>query len=198
MPPAVNNCVRISGKNLSRFVSVTSQLLPVFVVMSYIWGCTSSSSRYLAVRNHTADSLGITESEIPSIRISEDNPRIDRRSLLSYVMPLMGVPYVYNGSDSTGFDCSGFTSNIFENVFRKTLPRSTLQQYDDGEPVERNALQFGDLVFFAMEGDTPSHVGIYVGDGLFAHASVSLGVTVSLLDSNYYKKRYCGARRFIK
>ena len=50
----------------------------------------------------------------------------------------------------------------------------------EGEPVERHTLQFGDLVFLAIEGDTPSHVGIYVGDGLFAHASVSLGVTVSV------------------
>lgn len=198
MLPAVNNCVRISGKDVSRFLSVTAQLLSVFVVMSYIWGCTSSSSRYLAAYNHKTDSVDVTENEIPPMRTSEDNPRIDRHVLLSYVMPLMGVPYVSDGSDSTGFDCSGFTSNIFENVFGKTLPRSTLQQYDEGEPVERHELQFGDLVFFAVGGDTPSHVGIYVGDGLFAHASVSLGVTVSVLDGNYYKKRYCGARRIIK
>ena len=198
MLPAANNYVRISGKNVSRCLSVTAQLLSVFVILSSLWGCTSSSSRYLAARDHKTDSIDVAENEIPPVRISEDNPRIDRLVLLSYVMPLMGVPYVFDGSDSTGFDCSGFTSNIFENVFGKSLPRSTLQQFDEGEPVERHALQFCDLVFFAIGDDVPSHVGIYVGDGLFAHASVSLGVTVSVLDSNYYKKRYCGARRIIR
>jgi len=110
----------------------------------------------------------------------------------------MGIPYVYDGSDSTGFDCSGFTSRMYSDVLGRSIPHSTVDQYALGSPVEKNTLRFGDLVFFAIDSDAPSHVGIYVGDGLFAHASVSLGVTISLLDSNYYKKRYCGARRIIQ
>jgi cell wall-associated NlpC family hydrolase len=118
-----------------------------------------------------------------------------RRPLLATIMSLMGVPYAFNGVDTTGFDCSGFTATVFATALKRTLPHSSQAQYALGTPVKRDSLRFGDLVFFADGGDEPSHVGIYVGDGLFAHASVSLGVTISLLESNYYNRRYLGARR---
>jgi cell wall-associated NlpC family hydrolase len=66
-----------------------------------------------------------------------------------------------------------------------------------GVEVERDSLQFGDLVFFNTTGRAPSHVGIYIEDYLFAHASVSSGVTISSLESTYYKGRYVGARRIV-
>jgi len=183
---------------MSHSNSGMAQLLLILLGVSFIWGCASSSSRFLSSHHHESDSTNWSENEISSVRLSEDNPNINRRTLLACVMPLMGVPYLYDGSDTTGFDCSGFTAKIYADVLGKALPHSTVEQFDAGEPVDRHALQFGDLVFFAMDRDTPSHVGIYVGDGLFAHASVSLGVTISLMESTYYKKRYCGARRIIK
>jgi len=117
--------------------------------------------------------------------------------MLQAIMILMDTPYAYNGSDSTGMDCSGFTSRIYTEIGARTLPHSCKAQFDAGRPVERKELQFGDLVFFNTGGDSPSHVGIYVGDGLFAHASVSNGVTVSLLGDRYYDDRYAGARRIM-
>lgn len=113
-------------------------------------------------------------------------------------MLLMRTPYAVNGTDSTGFDCSGFTSKVYRDVLGLQLPRSCREQFDVGLSVEREELQFGDLVFFRMEGEKPSHVGIYVGDGLFAHASLSIGVTISMLESEYYKRRYVGARRIVE
>ena len=100
--------------------------------------------------------------------------------------------------DMSGMDCSGYTMVVYEKSMKRDLPRTSAEQYRVGSAIMRDQLQFGDLVFFNTTGDPASHVGIYIGDDLFAHASVSLGVTISSLQSTYYNKRYQGARRIIR
>jgi len=139
-----------------------------------------------------------SKDSISSISLKENNPTIDRHKMLDNIMRLAGTRYKFNGIDSTGIDCSGYTAKIFLNTLGIELPRSSEEQYSIGVKVERDSLIFGDLVFFAMHGKSPSHVGIYVSDGLFAHASVSIGVTISILESEYYKRRYLGARRIVE
>lgn len=121
-----------------------------------------------------------------------------RDKLLLDVVDFLGTPYAYGGSTKQGMDCSGFTSNVFANALHTKLPRSTKEQFTVGAEVERSDLRFGDLVFFNTTGRTPSHVGIYIEDNLFAHASVTFGVTFSSLESTYYKKRFVGARRVVE
>jgi cell wall-associated NlpC family hydrolase len=118
--------------------------------------------------------------------------------MLEAIMQTMSIPYLPQGSDQRGFDCSGFTSKIFGDVLHRLLPHSAAGQYALGNPVSQDSIRFGDLVFFEMEDNEPSHVGIYVGDGLFAHASLSRGVTISLLGSDYYHKRLYGIRRIVE
>jgi cell wall-associated NlpC family hydrolase len=77
------------------------------------------------------------------------------------------------------------------------LPRTSAEQSTRGTPAADDGLKFGDLVFFNTTGTTASHVGIYLGDDLFAHASVTLGVTISSLQSSYYQRRYEFARRIV-
>ena len=159
-------------------------------------GCSSSSPR--ATTQRTIEAYEETE-ESDTVRLSgENNSAINRRSVLAGIMAMMRIPYIAMGIDSTGFDCSGFTAKIYDKMIGTALPHSTREQFTLGKAVKRRQLKFGDLVFFRMEGETPSHVGIYVGDGLFAHASTSLGVTISLLGSSYYKHRYVGARRIVE
>lgn len=110
----------------------------------------------------------------------------------------MGTQYEYGGSTTQGIDCSGYTMQVYKNSLGTMLPRSSAAQAQMGSPVRFDELKFGDLLFFDTTGEPNSHVGIYLGDDLFAHASVSLGVTVSSLESSYYKKRYAGARRIIR
>ncbi len=117
--------------------------------------------------------------------------------MLVAIMALMSTPYVHYGLDSTGIDCSGFTGRIYERITHRRLPRSAHEQFEIGREVTGSEIKFGDLVFFHLDEPGPSHVGIYVGDGLFAHASVSRGVTVSLLGSAYYREHYVGARRVV-
>jgi cell wall-associated NlpC family hydrolase len=113
------------------------------------------------------------------------------------VVRYLGVRYDYGGSSAEGMDCSGFTCQVYKNGARKEIPRSTIEQYRSGRRVSKEELRFGDLVFFNTTGESPSHVGIYLEDDVFVHASVVEGVTLSSLESTYYKRRFVGARRVL-
>jgi cell wall-associated NlpC family hydrolase len=119
-----------------------------------------------------------------------------REKVLLEVIKFLETPYKYGGSTQKGMDCSAFTMQVFKNSISLDLPRSTSQQYKIGDTIDKEELKFGDLVFFnTRKRSFPGHVGIFLGENKFVHASRSLGVTVSSLDAAYYKKRYVGARR---
>lgn len=110
-------------------------------------------------------------------------------------MSLKGTPYKYGGRSTKGFDCSGFTSYVFEKAAGITLPRTSGGQASAGTPVSKANLEPGDLVYFNTNGKSISHVGIYVGGDNFIHASSTKGITVTSLNDTYYKTRYRGATR---
>ncbi|MCX6168581.1 MAG: C40 family peptidase [Ignavibacteriales bacterium] len=119
-----------------------------------------------------------------------------REKVLLEVIKFLDTPYKYGGSTQNGIDCSAFTLQVFQSSLSIDLPRSAREQYSVGEKISKDDLRFGDLVFFnTRRASNPGHVGIYLGENQFVHASRSLGVTVSSLDEAYYKKRYIGARR---
>ncbi len=106
-----------------------------------------------------------------------------------------GARYRYGGSSRGGFDCSGFTSHVFARN-GINLPHSSAAQFRCGTPVPKSQLKEGDLVFFQTTRRGISHVGIYIGNGRFVHASSAKGrVRVDTLASGYYAQRYRGARR---
>ncbi|MFH1197851.1 MAG: C40 family peptidase [bacterium] len=117
--------------------------------------------------------------------------------MLIEIIKYMNTPYKYAGNSFDGIDCSGLTCQIFHGAAQIGLPRRTTDQYQIGKPIEdRDSLMFGDLVFFnTRRRSNPGHVGIYIGEGYFAHASRKRGVMVNALEETYYKKRYVGARR---
>ncbi len=117
------------------------------------------------------------------------------RSAYSY----RGTPYRYGGSARGGFDCSGFTSYLYRQK-GVNLPHSARAQATMGQEVDKANLKAGDLVFFHTVTPGISHVGMYVGDGKFVHASSrrSGGVRVDSLNSGYYNQRFRGARRYSK
>jgi cell wall-associated NlpC family hydrolase len=128
-------------------------------------------------------------------RVEKTPAGLNRDKVLIGVVSYLGVPYAYGGSTKNGMDCSAFTAQVYREGAGIALPRSTSEQFRVGKIIERENLQFGDLVFFNTTGRKPSHVGVYIEDDLFAHASVSYGVTISSLQSSYYRDRYVGARR---
>jgi cell wall-associated NlpC family hydrolase len=105
----------------------------------------------------------------------------------------MGVPYVWGGTTSRGYDCSGFTMTMYR-LAGISIKRLADEQYYQGKATSEPLP--GDLVFFTTYLPGPSHVGIYLGNNLFIHASSRKGVTISSLGDGYFKKRYLGARRF--
>lgn len=105
----------------------------------------------------------------------------------------LGVPYRYGGLSRKGLDCSGFAYLMYQKIYGKTIPRSTSDLSDmKMHKVSKRNLKAGDLVFFATSGNSKkiSHVGIYLKDGSFIHASTSRGVIVSHLDEDYYDRTW--------
>lgn len=116
--------------------------------------------------------------------------------MMSEIVKFLDTPYLYGGETTDGIDCSAFTQQVFNNAVQLKLPRTASEQYEVGSSVSERNLEFGDLVFFNTQRTSyPGHVGIFVGEDLFAHASTSLGVTISSLKSSYYKDRFIGGKR---
>jgi lipoprotein Spr len=128
------------------------------------------------------------------IQLSNLNKEDDKNMpLYAEVSQWLGVPYRYAGLSRKGLDCSGFAFLMYQKVYRKKIPRSTsdlskMKMHN----VSKSGLQAGDLVFFATSGkkNKISHVGIYLKDGCFIHASTSQGVIVSHLDEGYYDRTW--------
>lgn len=120
--------------------------------------------------------------------------------IVDFAMQYLGYPYVYGGCSSRGFDCSGFAKYVYAN-FGITLSRTASAQMDHGAAVSMGELQPGDLVFFKKAGSSASrasHVGIYIGNNQFIHASTSTtGVIISNMDSAYYTTGFVGGRRLV-
>lgn len=115
-------------------------------------------------------------------------------ALHDYYQQWEGVPYRYGGRSSNGIDCSSFVRQTLANIESINLPRTTAAQAQLGQPVARGNLDVGDLVFFKT-GRRSRHVGIYIGNGRFMHASSSQGVTISRLDNSYWQRHYWQSRR---
>lgn len=117
-------------------------------------------------------------------------------SLAHSALRFIGVPYSFGGTSTAGFDCSGYVQHVFA-MLGIHLPRTADSQFLVGSRVHGGDLRVGDLVFFQTYAPGASHVGIYLGNDEFVHASSSHGVTVSRLSESYWATRYLGAKRIV-
>jgi cell wall-associated NlpC family hydrolase len=150
------------------------------------------------------DSEPTVKSEINLEEIFNKRKSLDSTSIPSIqekivmqVISYMGTPYKFGGNSRKGIDCSAFTQAIFNEAISLEIPRSTVYQKELGRGIEeKSELKFGDLIFFnTRKRQIPGHVGIYLWDNFFVHASTKNGVTISSLESGYYDKRFLYARR---
>lgn len=116
--------------------------------------------------------------------------------LFHFVYDWIGTPYHFGGESRKGIDCSAFTKELYSEVFNLDIKRSSRDIFSMVNPVGKDDLKEGDLVFFKIHSRRISHVGIYLGGGKFAHAS-SRGVAISSLDDNYYSRYFYKGGRLL-
>ncbi|MCX7258626.1 MAG: C40 family peptidase [Polaromonas sp.] len=122
-----------------------------------------------------------------------------RGDIATYALSLLNAPYVWGGQDvDTGFDCSGFIAHVYRKAAGIQLRGNAAAMAKAGRAVSNAEVLTGDLVFFNTKGKPASHVGIYVGDNKFVHASnPRTGVRVDRLDNKYYAARFEGAKTLL-
>lgn len=199
-------------------MTIKAKLLSLTVLSTFLisWvGCSASDSdgEYSVTKNkkvkqeEVASLSGIqkkslidqTNLETLTNIVSEySNPTVDRDAVMIKIIELMNTPYLWGGMSTSGIDCSAFCQRVMKYALGIDLPRTSIVQSTVGEEVSRENLQFGDLIFFNTRGNRISHVGIYLGESVFAHSSSSGGVKTSSLNEDYYSARFVTARRVIK
>lgn len=149
-----------------------------------------------AMKNHPMPSRAMVSEDIKTLTESPELDSLGMKDRLTlFARKMLDIPYRFGGSTFMGIDCSGYVQKVF-GFLDIPLPRTAREQFDIGEPVAREELSIGDLVFFRTYASFPSHVGIYLGNNLFIHASSrSRKVSIDSLDTPYYIKRFIGAKR---
>ncbi len=200
-------------------------LIPIRIIfisflIAFLSSCTSSSytERYKSTenndakiikneKNHTLHEEEISVDDLPAINtsakkvIKKFTPYIGnnkkKKKFLYELANYIKVPYKYGGETKSGIDCSAFTQQVYRNSLNVKIPRTAREQYRIGDRIKKiKNLKFGDLVFFnTSQIYYPGHVGIYLGDKLFIHASASKGVMISSLENSYFLNRFIGATR---
>lgn len=167
------------------------QILSLVVISSVALGLTACSSQ------SERDKSGKINSKIyKTHRGSLSDPIIAISSLSEQQHEWQGTRYRLGGNSKSGIDCSGFTQVTFRDLFGIDLPRTTTEQASEGFRVAKNEIKTGDLVFFNTgRGPNGKHVGIYVKNGQFLHASTKGGVIYSSMDSPYWSRTFWQARR---
>ncbi|MCK1970374.1 bifunctional murein DD-endopeptidase/murein LD-carboxypeptidase [Franconibacter sp. IITDAS19] len=174
------------------------RFVPAVAVAVLLSACSSTNT----AKNMHSETHAVGNNDGFLLQASQDEfenmvRNLDVKSrLMDQYASWKGVRYRLGGSTKSGIDCSGFVQRTFREQFGLELPRSTYEQQEMGKSVDRTKLRTGDLVLFRA-GSTGRHVGIYIGNNQFVHASTSSGVMISSMDEPYWKKRYNEARRVL-
>ena len=172
----------------------------IIFAIALLFSVLASQAQTTSVTNTTTDkapdeqeSLAKTYlSQIMGVALSATS----NMKLFHFVYDWIGTPYHFGGESRRGIDCSAFTKELYSEVFNLDIKRSSRDIFSMVNPVGRDDLKEGDLVFFKIHSRRISHVGIYLGNNRFAHAS-SKGVAISSLDDNYYSRYFYKGGRLL-
>lgn len=163
------------------FASVM-RLVPAFTVAIMLLSCSSTRRAAENERATLSKKIGVELTKNDNIKLYRE------------VSAWLGVRYRMGGNTKSGVDCSGFANAIYKDVYGKKIHRTVVDIYsEDCRHIREGNLQEGDLVFFRTDGKnskTPNHVGVYLKNGKFVHASSSRGVVVNSLQQEYYRKEF--------
>ncbi|EXU75129.1 bifunctional murein DD-endopeptidase/murein LD-carboxypeptidase [Erwinia mallotivora] len=174
------------------------RVIPAVALATLLSACSSTNTG----NNAQTDTHAVKDKNGFLLQASQDEfeqlvQNVDIKSrLMEQYSDWKGVRYRLGGTSKRGIDCSAFVQTTFREQFGLDLPRSTYEQEDSGKSIQRAKLRPGDLVLLRA-GSTGRHVGIYLGNDNFVHASTSNGVMISNLNEAYWKNRYRDARRVL-
>lgn len=163
----------------------------VFCILFIGYGCRHKKDTIKTVTKPKAATL--TGSAAFKEKMGLTNKEIKDNKLYSFISEWYGTPYKYGGCEKSGVDCSCFTINLFEKVYGIKMPRTAGEIYKECEKVNIEKAKEGDLIFFKINSNSITHVGVYLRDNKFVHASTSRGVLVNSLSETYYQKYFYSA-----
>jgi len=175
---------------MRKFNSALFLYLFAFIPLIYT-SCKSKKIITDASKSKAISSGSIKERYASLLNVKEKE--IENEKLYRFIDSWMGVPYRIGGMDKKGVDCSGFTFLLEKEVFNKDLPRTARTMADKVKRKYEQDLEEGDLVFFDFDGQKFSHVGVYLHNNKFVHASTSKGVIISDLKDTWYYKYFTRA-----
>ena len=167
----------------------------LFVLLIFLFSACSKKNIELTQTNlpYASASLQKTIIQNKQIKISINK---DSKKFKKFYKEWKGVKYKFGGNSKSGIDCSAFIQKAYKKTHNIKIPRTTLLQSKKGNRIRKSQLKLGDLVFFKT-GKNSRHVGIYMENGKFMHASTKKGVTISKLDNNYFNKHYWKSQRIL-
>jgi len=158
-----------------------------------------SNVRYTSGREiSTAASGGISTNSSGNNHANTNySGTVDQSTMGKIIAGYLRTPYQLGGTGKLGIDCSGLVYVIYRDYNSTRLPKTTNKLYHDLKRVDYKNCRYGDLLFFSFDRTDVSHVGIYVGNDKFVHASKARGVIISSMNEDYYRNNYKGARRVL-
>lgn len=166
---------------LTLLISASSSSFAFVKMQAKDWGFNTSSQ------------LSYSEGHFSQALVPNKKAQLKQRIMSEFAV-WRGTDYRLGGDSRNGIDCSAFTRRIIASVIHQRLPRTAQEQSHMGQRVNQRELRVGDLVFFKTEPNV-HHVGVYIGNDSFIHASSSQGVTMSHLSNRYWQAHYLTARR---
>lgn len=175
-------------------------ILFISILFLFFTGC-SIKNETTNIHIKTVDNIEIKSASLE--HLIEEKIKEERKSstnlnekLYNFYSEWKGVKYKFGGNSKNGIDCSALIQIAFKEKLDLDIPRTTKLQSKTGYEIEKSDLNTGDLVFFKT-GKNSRHVGIYLDNGEFIHASTKKGVTISKLDNVYFKRHYWKSQRII-
>lgn len=167
------------------------KIISVFCILLIGYGCRHKKD---SVKTVTKAKVEVKTGSVAfKEKMGLTNKEIKDSKLYSFISDWYGAPYKYGGCEKTGVDCSCFTINLFDKVYGKKMPRTAGEIYKECEKLNIDSAQEGDLVFFKINSNSITHVGVYLRDKKFVHASTTRGVLVNSLSETYYSKYFYSA-----
>lgn len=164
-----------------------THIITIFLLVLLI-GCKGTKKASTSNLEESKATVDIQSKYAEILKV--DVKAVQNIKLYQFVDEWVGVQYKYGGTSKSGVDCSGFCNVLYNNVYSKTLPRTSSEIAKQLQKVPKGSLAEGDIVVFDIEGKRNSHVGVYLANNKFVHASTSSGVIISSLEHPYYQKAY--------